>query len=520
MIWISDTNNDGIWFNNAWLDYTGLPMEQQLGTAWATCVHPDDLTSAIEACNAAFAARAKFQMEFRLRRADGSYGWILDTGIPRYNSDGEFIGYLGYCWDISKTMEAEQQLQALEEENRFLLEWSRRLQNVTSYDDALAATSDAMQKQVGYSYALMYILANEEDDYVKLISASGTIADNISSSYPTLQISGDPFMVDVINSDVPLVVDNMYEDPRTDKAIVKALDIWTVINIPIRLAGKNFGTLCTGTIGNEGVRPPDERQLRIMQKMAAHLAPVIERIQFIEKLNQAQNQLEQANNAKTEFLSRMSHELRTPLNAVLGYAQLLEMDEMMGDNHQSSIQEILQAGEHLLQLVNEVLELSQIDSGQITINRETVSLITLVNNCIMLHDNLAARNSVVIDNRITDSRINCLADPFRLKQVLLNLISNAIKYNRNSGTVTLTCESVADGRVKVSVIDTGIGLEPEQLEKLFQPFERAGAENSGVDGYGIGLSITRRLLELMDGAIEVKSAPGRGSTFSFTLPVA
>jgi PAS domain S-box-containing protein len=236
-----------------------------------------------------------------------------------------------------------------------------------------------------------------------------------------------------------------------------------------------------------------------------------------QKLLKAVSAAEQANRAKSEFLSRMSHELRTPLNSVLGFAQLLEMDDL-SPSQEEAVAHILRAGRHLLDLIDEVLDISRIESGNLELQMEPVELRALVNDAVGLTSPLAdkAGITVTVGGGLDESA--CVrADRQRLLQVLLNLLSNAVKYNSEGGRVRITCEALPAGHVGVAVSDTGVGIREDDLPRLFEPFERLGAEQIGIEGAGVGLTIARSLVERMEGVLEVYSRVGEGSTFEVVL---
>ncbi|RQP21429.1 ATP-binding protein [Piscinibacter terrae] len=228
---------------------------------------------------------------------------------------------------------------------------------------------------------------------------------------------------------------------------------------------------------------------------------------------------QRASRAKSEFLSNMSHELRTPLNAIIGFGQLLASSDAAlrsPERQQSFVGHIVTAGQHLLTLINEILDLAQIEAGKLSVSIERCPLAAVFGECETMIGLLAQQRGISVRFAAAgDAAV--LADHTRLKQVLLNLLSNAVKYNRAHGVVRLECSRPSPARVRIAVHDTGIGLRPEQIDLLFQPFNRLGQEFGATEGTGIGLVVTRRLVELMGGEIGVESTPGVGSVFWIEL---
>jgi signal transduction histidine kinase/ActR/RegA family two-component response regulator len=261
----------------------------------------------------------------------------------------------------------------------------------------------------------------------------------------------------------------------------------------------------------------------LLRRRAYALTLVAERTADLERtladLEIARTAAETANHSKSEFLSRMSHELRTPLNAVLGFAQLLEIESALSADQRESVTQIVKGGRHLLELINEVLDIARIETGNLGLSTEPVLPGDVVSDVIDLVRPLAVERSISITSNLGTTGAYVQADRQRLRQILLNLMSNAVKYNRAGGTISVACDERDPSRLRISVTDTGAGIAPDLYPKLFQPFERLGAEQTTIEGTGVGLALSRRLADAMNATLDFDSTVGQGSSFWIELPI-
>lgn len=338
---------------------------------------------------------------------------------------------------------------------------------------------------------------------------------------------------EAIRSGEPQLVQNIHQHAAFEpwRAEAAEFGILSAASFPLFVEGEIIGALNVYA-GEKDVF--DEDAVALFMELSGNLAYGIRSLRLEEERRVAVDHLRQseehlakahqeavrANKAKSEFLSTMSHELRTPLNAILGFAQLMEGDsnDPLSPSQADNLAQILRAGWHLLNLINEVLDVARIEAGKMTVNLEEILLGDVVAECLSLVLPLAAERAIQVQNLVRTYRPSYVqADMMRFKQILLNFLSNAVKYNCEGGKIVVACERVPSGRLRISVSDTGAGIPPDRIEQLFTPFNRLGAERTLTQGTGIGLAVAKRLAELMGGEIGVSSEPGKGSTFWIDL---
>jgi len=306
--------------------------------------------------------------------------------------------------------------------------------------------------------------------------------------------------------------DDRPEDIRLSRALMRGeLPMYRRQKRYVRKDGRTVSIQSTVSLLRDDAGHP-RRIVGVVEDVTEHL-----RLLEAEK---ARDRAEAANRAKSDFLSRMSHELRTPLNAMLGFAQLLELDRRhpIAPEQRPWVAQIQQAGWHLLEMINEVLDLSRIESGNVKLQIEPINLAELLTASIGMVDADAKRRGIAISTSLADGTGVLMGDATRVKQILVNLLSNAVKYNTDSGRIHVATRLAGAQTVELAVTDTGLGMTPEQLAELFQPFNRLGREESAHEGTGIGLVISQRLAELMGGTLQARSTAGEGSSFILALP--
>lgn len=319
-----------------------------------------------------------------------------------------------------------------------------------------------------------------------------------------------------------IIVDDIANDPLWEGYDQIALDygIKACWSTPVR--DSKGDVLGTFAFFPKDTRKPEEDELEFIYSMG-HLAGItIERKQIQEELVQSKEEAQAANRSKSEFLSKMSHELRTPMNSILGFTQILSLDKKhpLSDFQKENLKFIASAGDHLLELINEILDLSKIESGNLKLFIKPVDLVPIINEVISISQPLANNQQVTFEDFQTPtSPLIAEVDSLRIKQVLLNLTSNAIKYNEPNGSVKILCEKLDDKKIRLGVKDTGNGISDDNKEKLFMPFERFNLNADNIEGTGIGLAITKQLIELMHGTIGFESVSGKGSFFYIDIPI-
>jgi PAS domain S-box-containing protein len=470
-IFVKDLEDRYVLANEAFLEPLSLKREDVLGRT-ATEIWPGYVEPARDNDTDVLEGREPLTRDDVVKLADGDHT-MMTVRFSLRDADGRIVGMAGIATDITDRTKAESALAERERLLETIVRASPDIVTILDHAGQVTEVSQASARILGYEiddpiHDELEALVHPDDiptiyrEYARLLTLESTCLD---LRYRVRHAKGHWVTLDSRGQSI------VGEDGRAVGALVMSRDI-------------------------------------------------TEDLVFEAELLTAVGVAERASMAKSEFLSRMSHELRTPLNSVLGFAQLLDMDDLSKQQEQA-VGHILRAGRHLLNLIDEVLDIARIESGHLDLSVEPVLVLDVLGDAVDLARPLAEHRdvSLTVDARSCPSDTFVLADRQRLLQVLLNLLSNATKYNDRTGHVEVIVSRTDDGRAKISVADTGPGIRPENIDRVFEPFDRLGAELSGVEGTGVGLTLSKHLVDRMGGEIAVRSTLAVGSTFSVLLPL-
>ena len=472
LVWTSGTDRLYNYFNKVWLDFTGRTYEKEFGNGWTEGIHPEDYQRCVGTYNAAFDKREAFSRDYRLRRHDGEYRWIQDDGCPRYDTDSNFVGYIGYCLDITERKKFE----------------------------------EALRK----SELLYHSLVETSQDLIWQCDAEG--------SYTFLNLAWEG----VLGYKLDEMLGKAFTDFQTPESAERAVAEYrrlmnghSVNGFETTLIGKN-GNLIHLVFNAAFMR--DEQGNVIGSSGTAY--DISERKRAEDELRRAKADAEAANTAKSQFLANMSHEIRTPMNGVIGLTELLLGTKLTGEQREYA-ELVKLSGKNLVQLISDILDLSKIEAHKIELEMRNFDLRAETAVTINLLALRAQEKGLELGFQIDpDVPAFLKGDAGRLRQIINNLIGNAIKFT-SRGSISLQVHTEADNdryaTLRFLVNDSGIGIAANKLETIFKPFTQAdGSTTRKFGGTGLGLTISRQLAELMGGTVGVESVEDEGSTFWFT----
>jgi PAS domain S-box-containing protein len=518
-VWMAGPDGLRDWFNERWLRFSGRTLMQEAGHGWLDGVHEGDAARRLAAWQEALAGREPFEIEYRLRRADGQYRWLLEHGQPRFAPDGSFAGYVGSAVDVTDRRRQQERLVMLAETSHALTKAGLDLDRV----------AQAMVERVAETVGGLCVL--------RLLSADGRRLEPLAHHHrdppARAQIAGVlgpvPATAGILGRAVQsmevqwrphITVQEMMRDApgRTDlRDYLAATGLSSLIVAPLLADGHVLGTLALMR-GRDGPEfTAEDRDLAAA--LASRAGAAVENARLLRDEHAARAEAESANRLKDEFLATLSHELRTPLNAIVGWTELLRGGQLEPATTARALETIARNARIQTELVNDVLDVSRIISGNFRIRLASVSLPTVLEAALETVRPTAQAKGIQLEATVDPDVSSVAGDASRLQQVAWNILSNAVKFTPAGGRVTVRLVA-GHGRVDLLVADTGIGIEASFLPHVFERFRQGDSSTTRAHGgLGLGLAIVRHIVELHGGTVEARSdGRGAGATFIVKLP--
>ena len=519
--WVMEFISDSI------ADLSGYPAEdffQNRVRAYIDLVLPEDIERILKIVMVALDQRAPYVLEYRIRNADGGIRWLYDKGRGVFDSAGKMLYIDGVVFDITSLKEAEVARKYRSEVDSLLGEISRSLLE-EQLDIAIEFALERLGRFTGSDHARVFEF--DEQHQFSLTHAWGhpEVAAYVESAQPLDRNTYTWIYQQMLSCHALqfLSLDDIPPEAASARTILKSHNIQSLLDVSMTCSARSIGF-----VGLDTVREPKtwtDTEVELVRRVGEMIALAKQKHEAELDLIQAKETAEVANRAKSEFLANMSHELRSPLNAILGFAQIMQHSPHLSDHHREDVQIINHSGEHLLTLINNVLDMSKIEAGRTTLNPVDFDLHS------MLHDlygmfNLSAEKKqlqLVLDRPDTLPRY-IYADPGKLKQVLINLLNNSIKFTSH-GSITLSAQVTAPPppdhilNLQFAVADTGSGIDPVDYEKIFEPFMQSQSGRESQEGTGLGLSICREFVQMMGGQIHLQNRTddAAGTVATFTI---
>ncbi len=470
LLWISDEAGNRTLSNKAWCDFTGLSQEESLADCWRKTVHPSDREVYEAKWRERAQARTRFQHEFRLRHMSGTYRWVMEQAIPLFGSNGHLEAYVSSCVDLS--LRSSDELQYQHNEARF-----RAISEAAPLGIVVTDSSGNC------------IYSNHRFQHISGLTAEQSL--------------GSGWLGAIHAEDRDQIQSAWFEATQTTKSFDTSFRYQhtdgTVTWVSLKAAAINATDTVSGWVST--------------------LEDITEKRQAESDLLAAKQAAETAMHTKSQFLANMSHEIRTPLTAIIGFAEALRDEGTYNQTQLHCLDVIRNNGQHLLTIINQILDLSKIDAGALTIEHGSCNIVQTIEEIRFMFAPTIADKGLSFSVESESSLPHVITtDALRFKQVLINLVGNAIKFTAAGGITLRVRWSDTEHQLHCEVTDSGIGMSPEQIDGLFKPFCQANESiTRQYGGTGLGLSISERLVRALGGAMEVRSEPGKGSTFSFYI---
>ncbi|HZE07367.1 MAG TPA: PAS domain-containing sensor histidine kinase [Gemmatimonadaceae bacterium] len=537
LIWRADVNKKCDYFNRVWLEFTGRTLEQETGDGWAEGVHPDDLGRCFQIYVTNFDARQPFEMEYRLKRYDGAYRWIFDRGVPYTDDNGEFLGYIGSCVDVTDRREAEQQKLAMAAEHAAFVAVTaseKALRQSEARERFLAHVSQVMSAHIDYQAALRALLDLMVPTLADLCFFDNAAEDGSLGrrAWKHVDTARDKWLAEKIatgviqssNSEatrrlrqgvaefVPAVDDAWIEATATSpehEKFLHELQLRSLMRIPIRDGERLVGILSLARINDDRLYTDADLNLAIS---------IGDRLTATLRNARLYSELQQVARMRDEVTSIVSHDLRNPVHTVrMASSMLLDIgDSMDSESARKNLMVIQRSALNMSRLLDDLLDVTKSEAGGFSIEAAATDVRSIMSSTVEQFRLQAAERGIELAVAMPEALPPAHADAARVAQVLSNLTGNALKFTPQGGSVRLSA-TVAGDEIVVAVADTGIGIAAENVAHVFDRFWQA--KRASRASAGLGLAIAKSIVEAHGGQIRVESTEGLGTTFQFTLPV-
>ncbi|MFY0566847.1 ATP-binding protein [Archangium lansingense] len=518
ILWTTDATGNIQEDSPTWCDFTGQSYDKwRSGTGWQEAIHPEDRARVSAAWKRAFAARGLYEVEYRLRRADGAYTPVVSRGVPVLELDGSVREWVGSITDITAQRRARQALEIISEASSALsstLDLRQALERLTRSLVPRFAGWCGLYLRQGKGPLERVAFTDVDPIRALRLRKAGRLLEGPYAIPTEVLESGRP-------EPIPLLTEEVLTS-ETDEArreLRRAFMGMKGVAVPIALDGRKLGVLVLA-LGDE-YRAYDADDVRVAEELAHRAAITVEHARLFELARQERDRAEEANRAKDDFLATVSHELRTPLTAILGWASILRTGTLTPDKQARALETVERSARAQAQIVDDLLDISRIVAGRMRLEMQPVQLVPVVEAALDAVRPAAAARNIRLESQLAAGSGPVQGDAQRLQQVAWNLLTNAIKFTPEGGRVAVRLQRVEE-HAELQVSDSGKGIEPSFLPHVFERFRQAdGSATRRYGGLGLGLAIVRHLVELHGGTIQAHSeGEGRGASFTVRLPLA